>query len=166
MAQDVGAHRKKVYTATPTIEEELWKRAFWCVVPLISLDATLYSCRVLVSMDRSISSALGRPCAIQDEDFDLDLPTECDDEYWNHPDPNLAWKQPSGKASIVTFFNCFLRLNQILAFALRTIVSSLRHRPQNRVPMRALLDVLCDCSIRSTSRKLSLASLANNGNSI
>lgn len=107
MAQDVGAHRKKVYTATPTIEEELWKRAFW----------------VLVSMDRSISSALGRPCAIQDEDFDLDLPTECDDEYWNHPDPNLAWKQPSGKASIVTFFNCFLRLNQILAFALRTIYS-------------------------------------------
>jgi len=107
MAQDVGAHRKKVYNATPTVEEELWKRAFW----------------VLVSMDRSISSALGRPCAIQDEDFDLDLPTECDDEYWLHPDPNLAFKQPPGKPSVVTFFNCFLRLNQILAFALRTIYS-------------------------------------------
>lgn len=29
MAQDVGAHRKKVYNAKPTVEEELWKRAFW-----------------------------------------------------------------------------------------------------------------------------------------
>ncbi|CCM00118.1 uncharacterized protein FIBRA_02145 [Fibroporia radiculosa] len=107
LAQDVGAHRKKVYNSQPTVEEELWKRAFW----------------VLVSLDRSISSGLGRPCAIQDEDFDLDLPTECDDEYWLHPDPNLAFKQPPGKPSTVTFFNCFLRLNQILAFALRTIYS-------------------------------------------
>ena len=31
MAQDVGAHRKKVYNAKPTVEEELWKRAFWSV---------------------------------------------------------------------------------------------------------------------------------------
>ena len=31
MAQDVGAHRKKVYNATPTVEEELWKRAFWYI---------------------------------------------------------------------------------------------------------------------------------------
>ncbi|PCH39377.1 hypothetical protein WOLCODRAFT_29517 [Wolfiporia cocos MD-104 SS10] len=107
MAQDVGAHRKKVYNDKPTIEEELWKRVFW----------------VLVSMDRSISSALGRPCAIQDEDFDLDLPTECDDDYWLHPDESLAFKQPPGKPSTVTYFNCFLRLNQILAFALRTIYS-------------------------------------------
>jgi len=110
MAQDVGAHRKKVYAATPTVEEELWKRAFW----------------VLVSMDRSVSSNLGRPCAIQDEDFDLDLPLECDDEYWIHSDPKLAFKQPLGKPSVITFFNCFLRLNQILAFALRTIVSRIR----------------------------------------
>ncbi|KZT67994.1 hypothetical protein DAEQUDRAFT_728533 [Daedalea quercina L-15889] len=107
MAQDVGAHRKKVYNVKPTVEEELWKRAFW----------------VLVSMDRSISSVLGRPCAIQDEDFDLDLPIECDDEYWENDDPELAFKQPPGKPSLVTFFNCFLRLNQILAFALRTIYS-------------------------------------------
>ena len=29
MAQDVGAHRKKVYSSSPTVEEELWRRAFW-----------------------------------------------------------------------------------------------------------------------------------------
>ncbi|KZT00948.1 uncharacterized protein LAESUDRAFT_731789 [Laetiporus sulphureus 93-53] len=107
MAQDVGAHRKKVYNAKPTVDEELWKRAFW----------------VLVALDRSMSSALGRPCAIQDEDFDLDLPTECDDEYWETPDPDLAFKQPPGKPSVIAFFNCFIRLNQILGFALRTIYS-------------------------------------------
>ncbi|OCH86476.1 hypothetical protein OBBRIDRAFT_737959 [Obba rivulosa] len=107
LAQDVGAHRRKVYNPVPTAEEELWKRAFW----------------VLVTMDRSISSALGRPCAIQDEDFDLDLPIECDDEYWFHSDPKQAFKQPPGKPSIITYFNCFLRLKQILAFALRTIYS-------------------------------------------
>ena len=52
LAQDVGAHRKKVYNPTRTVEEELWRRAFW----------------VLVAMDRATSFALGRPCAIQDEE--------------------------------------------------------------------------------------------------
>ncbi|KZT07891.1 uncharacterized protein LAESUDRAFT_724358 [Laetiporus sulphureus 93-53] len=107
MAEDVGAHRKKVYNAKPTVEEELWKRAFW----------------VLVLMDRSMSSALGRPCMIQDDDFDLDLPIECDDEYWTNPDPDLAFKQPAGKPSVMAFFNCLIRLQRILFFALRTIYS-------------------------------------------
>ena len=30
-AVDVGAHRKHMYSSIPTIEEELWRRAFWCV---------------------------------------------------------------------------------------------------------------------------------------
>ncbi|THH00006.1 hypothetical protein EW026_g2466 [Hermanssonia centrifuga] len=108
LAQDVGAHRRKVYGSVPTVEEELWKRAFW----------------VLVTLDRFISSNLGRSCAIHDEDFDLDLPVECDDEYWiNEEDPKLAFKQPPGKPSIVAYFNCHLRLNMIHAFALRTIYS-------------------------------------------
>lgn len=29
MAQDVGAHRRKMYTARVSADEELWKRAFW-----------------------------------------------------------------------------------------------------------------------------------------
>lgn len=107
LAQDVGAHRRKAYSHKPTVEEELWKRAFW----------------VLVSLDRLMSSSLGRPCAIQDEDFDLDLPVECDDEYWEHPDPDQMFKQPSDKPSLVSYFVNFLKLNHILAFALRTIYS-------------------------------------------
>ena len=30
-AVDVGAHRKHMYSSIPTSEEELWRRAFWCV---------------------------------------------------------------------------------------------------------------------------------------
>ena len=126
LAQDVGAHRKKVYNPTRTVEEERWKRAFWSVanadLPHSRPHADRRILRVLVALDRFISSALGRPCAIHDEDFDLDLPIECDDEYWALEDPKQAWKQPPGKPSAVAYFNCILRLNQILAFALRTIV--------------------------------------------
>ncbi|TFK49793.1 hypothetical protein OE88DRAFT_1755750 [Heliocybe sulcata] len=107
LAQDVGAHRRKVYNPDLTPEDELWKRAFW----------------ILVTLDRIYSSALGRPCAIQEEDFDLDMPAECDDEYWLDPDPDKAFKQPPDKPSRVAYFNSYLKLNQILACALRTIYS-------------------------------------------
>ncbi|KAG6901652.1 hypothetical protein C0995_009543 [Termitomyces sp. Mi166 len=107
MAQDVGAHRKKHNNKDLTVEEELWKRGFW----------------VMVSIDRMASSTLGRPCAIQDEDFDLDFPIECDDEYWEHPDPAKRFKQPPNKPSYVTGFVTLLKLNQVLTIILRTIYS-------------------------------------------
>ncbi|EIW84600.1 hypothetical protein CONPUDRAFT_163679 [Coniophora puteana RWD-64-598 SS2] len=107
LAQEVGAHRRKVYGRRPTVEDELWKRAFW----------------ILVSLDRAYSSALGRPCAIQDTDFDVDLPVVCDDEYWEHANSDQAFKQPPGKPSSVAYFVSALKLSQILAFALRTIYS-------------------------------------------
>ncbi|KAG6840164.1 hypothetical protein C0991_008486 [Blastosporella zonata] len=107
MAQDVGAHRRKHSSESLTVTEELWKRGFW----------------VLVSMDRMISSAMGRPCAIQDEDFDIDFPIECDDEYWEHPDPAKRFKQPPNKPAYVTGFVVLLKLNQVLTIILRTIYS-------------------------------------------
>ncbi|KDR68550.1 hypothetical protein GALMADRAFT_256803 [Galerina marginata CBS 339.88] len=107
LAQDVGAHRRKLNNHTLTPEDEQWKRAFW----------------VLVCMDRMVSSSLGRPCAIHDEDFDLDLPVDCDDEYWENEDPAKRFKQPPGKPSLITAFILYLKLHQILAFSLRTIYS-------------------------------------------
>ena len=91
-------------------------------------------------MDRVTSFALGRPCAIQDEEsvngfvyvkanadyrcrYDIDLMTEVDDEYWTNPDPALAFKQPPGKPSKIAFVNQLNRLLKVLAFASRTIVS-------------------------------------------
>lgn len=54
--------------------------------------------------------------------FDLDLPVECDDEYWEHPDPDKRFVQPEGKLSVATFHIHLLKLREILAFAVRTIV--------------------------------------------
>lgn len=54
--------------------------------------------------------------------IDLDLPTECDDEYCENKDPAFAFKQPAGKPSSVSFFVCLIKLNQVLSFAMRTIV--------------------------------------------
>ncbi|KDR72397.1 hypothetical protein GALMADRAFT_126549 [Galerina marginata CBS 339.88] len=107
LAQEVGAHRRKLNNHTLTPEDELWKRAFW----------------VLVCMDRAVSSSSGRPCATHDEDFDLDLPIDCDDEYWDNDDPAKRFKQPPNKPSSMAAFILFIKLHQILAFSLRTIYS-------------------------------------------
>ncbi|KAK1220725.1 Gypsy retrotransposon integrase-like protein 1 [Marasmius sp. AFHP31] len=111
LAQDAGAHRKNMIGKT-TVEDELMKRAFWA----------------MVYMDYSISAASGKPCGLQEEDYDLDLPIECDDEYWEHPDPEQAWHQPHGKPSTVSFFVSLLKLVKILALALRTIYSISKSR--------------------------------------
>ncbi|KAJ7718356.1 fungal-specific transcription factor domain-containing protein [Mycena maculata] len=103
LAQDVGAHRRKMQHETPSVERELWKRAFW----------------ILVYMDRTTSANLGRTCAINYDDFDLDFPIECDDEYWEHP--THPFQQPPGVPSRITFFNSLLRLNNILGLSLRVL---------------------------------------------
>lgn len=56
--------------------------------------------------------------------FDLDLPIECDDEYWTNDDPSLAFVQPPGKSSSVTCFVQFAKLGFITGAALRTLVIS------------------------------------------
>ncbi|KAF7314458.1 Zn(2)-C6 fungal-type domain-containing protein [Mycena kentingensis (nom. inval.)] len=139
LAQDVGAHRLQNFSpgAKPTVEGELWKRAFW----------------VLICMDRQISSSLGRPCTTQYEDFDAELPIEVDDEFWEVPEstefPSIipgeppvntaepttsrtessgttlknppAFSQPPGRPSTIAFFNCLIRLNNILGFSLHLL---------------------------------------------
>ncbi|KAJ7687612.1 fungal-specific transcription factor domain-containing protein [Mycena rosella] len=104
---EVGAHRANNLSGSPTVETELWKRAFW----------------VIICYDRIFSNALGRPCTTQYEDFDVELPIECDDEFWESEDPVQAFKQPAGKPSRITSFNCFIRLNNILAISLKILFS-------------------------------------------
>ncbi|EIW62305.1 uncharacterized protein TRAVEDRAFT_116127 [Trametes versicolor FP-101664 SS1] len=104
-ALEVGAHRKHLGAASLTIENELWRRAFW----------------VLVVMDWDISHAFGRPCMVLEEDIDVPLLTECDDEHWTHGESGTAPRQPLGKPSKLSFYNSFIRLARILAYATRTI---------------------------------------------
>uniref|UniRef100_A0A0W0F023 Xylanolytic transcriptional activator regulatory domain-containing protein n=1 Tax=Moniliophthora roreri TaxID=221103 RepID=A0A0W0F023_MONRR len=107
LAQDMGAHRRQI-SPRLTVEAELMKRAFW----------------TLVCIDRVVSASMGRPCAVQDEDLDLDMPIECDDDYLvEHPDPQIGFRQPPGRPSYVAAFTSCLKLMRLLAMALRTIYS-------------------------------------------
>ncbi|EKM58717.1 uncharacterized protein PHACADRAFT_182969, partial [Phanerochaete carnosa HHB-10118-sp] len=105
LAEDAGAHRRMAYGSESTAEGELKKRAFWC----------------LIAMDRGMCTALGSPCSLHDEDFDLDYLIECDDEYWATDDPQKDFKQPRGQPSTIAHFNCVLTLQRIYVHALRTI---------------------------------------------
>ncbi|KAK1219772.1 Gypsy retrotransposon integrase-like protein 1 [Marasmius sp. AFHP31] len=110
-AQDLGIHRRKPETITnPTVESQLWNRAFWG----------------LVAVDVVVSTFLGRPRAMYPDDFDVPLPIECDEEYW--PIDAVAavgshepFKQPPGKPSAMSYWIYLLRLFDIVGFAQRTI---------------------------------------------
>ncbi|KAG5639399.1 hypothetical protein H0H81_002931 [Sphagnurus paluster] len=104
-AQDVGAHRKKVYHSEPSVDEELWKRAFWCLIVFDRVECTL----------------LGRGCGVGEEDFDVGLPLEVDDEYWETDDPSECFKQPKGIPAQVSVFNQVIKLSQMMAFAIKTL---------------------------------------------
>jgi hypothetical protein len=52
IAQDIGVHRRKVYTGPPNAYDEQWKRAFWG----------------LVILDRCTSWFTGRPSGTLDEE--------------------------------------------------------------------------------------------------
>ncbi|TFK97614.1 hypothetical protein BDV98DRAFT_483158, partial [Pterulicium gracile] len=49
---------------------------------------------------------------------DVGLPTECDDEFWEHPNPEKRWKQPEGVPPKISFFIEHIEQTQILAGAL------------------------------------------------
>jgi hypothetical protein len=54
--------------------------------------------------------------------FDLEFPIECDDEYWEHPDPFKRFKQPPGIPSRVTFYILLERLMGLNDIVLRAVV--------------------------------------------
>ncbi|KAJ7079144.1 fungal-specific transcription factor domain-containing protein [Mycena belliarum] len=110
--QERGEHRRKRDGHKLTAEDELWKRAFWC----------------LLSFDRTMCSFLGRPSAIHVEDYDVVLPLEVDDEYWEHSDPEQAFKQPPGKPSRLTYFVWHIKLLEILGSTLRRLYASNKSR--------------------------------------
>ncbi|KAJ7586336.1 fungal-specific transcription factor domain-containing protein [Mycena floridula] len=113
LVQDVGLHRRFPASRPRTIETELWKRAFW----------------VIISMDIFVSAFQGRPRAAQSDDYDQELPVDCDDEYWEHPDPEKAFQQPPDKPSTMSFFISYLKLIHILAFAEKTIHGVTKSQP-------------------------------------
>ncbi|KAG9005867.1 hypothetical protein FRB93_009265 [Tulasnella sp. JGI-2019a] len=104
-AEDIGAHREKVYAKDHGFDNQLWKRAFWS----------------LVVSDKLLSASLGRPMCINDEDIDAHLPLEVDDEHWD--EATQSWIQPADKPSKLSYFINHAKLIGILAHAMRTIYS-------------------------------------------
>ena len=57
--------------------------------------------------------------------FDLELPMDVDDEYWQPIDGSEPFKQPPERPTAVSAFIHLLKLSQILSFTLRSIVCHL-----------------------------------------
>lgn len=121
-AQDVGAHRRvSVKWNADPLQDELRKRAWFAMIIL----------------DRELSSGLGRPLAVSEDDFDLDRPLELNDaDLVSYAAAALKRKSEKGKdeqavplttksqgPTAIAGFNCMIRLSQIYARALKTIYS-------------------------------------------
>ncbi|KAJ3733132.1 hypothetical protein DFJ43DRAFT_1069396 [Lentinula guzmanii] len=121
---------RKSLLAPPT----LYDLQFYCLsVQFLQGSSAPHSCWTMVGIGIRLAQDVGahrrkptKALTVENElilfsSYDLDMPVECDDEYWEHPDPALAFKQPPGKPSTVSAFNVFIRLNVLLSMALRTI---------------------------------------------
>ena len=78
------------------------------------------------SMSHSILLfSVNRVLTRQINSLDLGPIVECDDEYWLSPDNQASFQQPARLPAKSAFFNALMRLQQIMAYATRTIVSLL-----------------------------------------
>ncbi|TIB94952.1 hypothetical protein E3Q18_04104 [Wallemia mellicola] len=93
--QDIGFHRKRVWG--DPIQNELRKRAFWS----------------FYVMDKRLSAVLGRPCTLNDENFDVELPSVLPDEVETEMQVSIAQ------------FNKLIELTAILGEVLRTSVGTI-----------------------------------------
>jgi hypothetical protein len=55
------------------------------------------------------------------QDYDQDFPVDCDDEYWDLPEP-LNFRQPKDRPSEISYFICYAKLLEIQASVTNTIV--------------------------------------------
>ncbi|KAF7369298.1 Zn(2)-C6 fungal-type domain-containing protein [Mycena venus] len=84
-------------------EDELWKRAFWS----------------FVALERMCCLFTGRPMSLHTDDYDVDLPLEVDDEYWDR-----GFVQPLGKPSQLSYTVCYSRICEILGDTYRRVYAS------------------------------------------
>jgi hypothetical protein len=98
----MGLHRHLSHASMTPIDDEQKRRAF----------------HVIRQMDIYISSILGFPILLQEEDIDQLYPTEVDDEYITK---QAILTPPHGAISYFQAFNAHARLMAILAKVIKTI---------------------------------------------
>jgi len=64
--------------------------------------------------------------------FNLELPIDCDDEYWPVDDESEGFEQPPGKPSKLTMFILMIKLFHLQADVVRAIVSLLPYKSTTR----------------------------------
>ncbi|KAK0219153.1 fungal-specific transcription factor domain-containing protein [Armillaria fumosa] len=120
-AVEIGLHRKKSKGHKLTVDDELKKRSFWA----------------LVTLDRLLSLYEGRPIMMQEEDFDVELPVECDDEYWDiRSDGEVRFCQPGNKPSKISYFNAQIRLSGIMSVVMRNLYSIKKGQDKLSLPRK------------------------------
>jgi len=105
----LGLHRFIPNKLNP-IEQETRKRMFW----------------VIRKMDIYVSTMLGLPLMLSDDDIDQEFPREIDDE---HIKADKILSQPEGRLSILTSTNAHTRLVQILQKVMKYVypIKGLEH---------------------------------------
>ncbi|KAJ7239784.1 hypothetical protein B0H12DRAFT_1135698 [Mycena haematopus] len=101
LAQCAGSHHRGRYQKMEPLTAELYRRVFW----------------ILVVADMIMSSFNGRPSITTPNDFDVELPLGCDEEYWGTP--NAA--QQEGKPSTGAYMPVYLRLMLIFGRIQRAV---------------------------------------------
>ncbi|KAJ7648443.1 hypothetical protein B0H17DRAFT_958996 [Mycena rosella] len=64
--------------------------------------------------------------------YDVDYPAECDDEYWETSDPDMAFKQPPGRPSVISYTIAYLKLMEILGMAQKPLLYMVRQKDKPR----------------------------------
>ncbi|KAF6759569.1 fungal-specific transcription factor domain-containing protein [Ephemerocybe angulata] len=120
IAQSMRFHRKqKNGPEKITAEGELRKRVFFC----------------LLLCEQFMGIILGRLPMIMSADYDVDYPVECDDEFWENGDPELAFKQPPSRPSTITYFNQIIGLFAIYDDAQEALFSVRKPPPPKGVTL-------------------------------
>ncbi|KAJ3724173.1 fungal-specific transcription factor domain-containing protein [Lentinula guzmanii] len=117
LAQSTGLHRRRP-DQPRTIRRELWIRAFW----------------VIIAYDTYASMLLGRPRATTIDDFDVELPMDCDQEFWDNAtsEGDVLVQSPPDKRSRTTFWIYFLKLMEIAGLT-HKLIYPVRRAAQSRV---------------------------------
>ncbi|KAJ7163137.1 fungal-specific transcription factor domain-containing protein [Mycena filopes] len=96
-------YRRKRDTGGLKFEDELWKKIFWSYIFLERMSCVFQ----------------GRPTALPIEEYDIDLPLDVDDEYWDR-----GFIQPLGKPSTISSFVYQSQLSEILGDTMHRLYGS------------------------------------------
>ncbi|KAJ7093294.1 hypothetical protein B0H15DRAFT_155465 [Mycena belliarum] len=99
-AQGAGAHHRGCYAHLAPLDAELYKRVF----------------HFFLLADTLSTLSKGRPCAPTTLDFDVDLPSDCDEQDWGSPH-----KTPHGAPSASAFLGAYLALVMIFGRIQRAV---------------------------------------------